>query len=81
MISCLMVTQERKFNLAKAAIRCFHKQSMKERELIIVHDSSADFSVQLQAYIKQYSEDAISIWFLTQMYARFWNDLADHASA
>ena len=20
-------------------------------------------------------------WFLTQMYARFWNDLADHASA
>ena len=22
-----------------------------------------------------------SRWFLTQMYARFWNDLADHASA
>ena len=22
-----------------------------------------------------------SNWFLTQMYARFWNDLADHASA
>ena len=21
------------------------------------------------------------LWFLTQMYARFWNDLADHASA
>ena len=22
-----------------------------------------------------------TFWFLTQMYARFWNDLADHASA
>ena len=25
--------------------------------------------------------DQREIWFLTQMYARFWNDLADHASA
>ena len=24
---------------------------------------------------------AFTAWFLTQMYARFWNDLADHASA
>ena len=23
----------------------------------------------------------LSTWFLTQMYARFWNDLTDHASA
>ena len=23
----------------------------------------------------------VVFWFLTQMYARFWNDLADHASA
>ena len=23
----------------------------------------------------------VNVWFLTQMYARFWNDLADHASA
>ena len=27
------------------------------------------------------SQSHVRWWFLTQMYARFWNDLADHASA
>ena len=28
-----------------------------------------------------YAHQGFKEWFLTQMYARFWNDLADHASA
>ena len=43
---------------------------------LVLHVGSAEF-----AFSAAFGPSGTNTWFLTQMYARFWNDLADHASA
>ena len=52
--------------------------------LLLTKEDIASLRERLVAVSQQsalYFDKANPIRFLTQMYARFWNDLADHASA
>lgn len=66
MISCLMVTQEKKADMAKQAIRDFNRQSFKDRELIVVQDSSEAFHQDLREFIKEFPEDDIHLYHVEQ---------------
>ncbi len=62
MISCLMVTQEKKFELAKQAIQDFHRQTFTQRELVIVHDGCDAFHENLTEVVNAYAGDDINLY-------------------
>ena len=59
MISCLTITREQNFIELKRALACFHRQTIPEKELVIVHDGSAQFDEVLVDQIEQYPHDTI----------------------
>lgn len=61
MISCLTITREQKLVELKRALECFHRQTIPEKELIIVHDGSAHFDEVLADEVGQYPRDAIVV--------------------
>lgn len=52
MISCLTITQPGRLPELKRAVACFRSQTLKERELVIIHDGDSDFHQAVQGLIE-----------------------------
>jgi glycosyltransferase involved in cell wall biosynthesis len=50
-ISCLLVTANGRYNLAKKSIECYIAQTYQNKELIIVNEGNQGYQKQLQHYI------------------------------
>ena len=61
MISCLMVTQPGRLSECAASIASFSRQTLKARQLIIVHDGPDAFHQSLLTIARQYPDDDIRI--------------------
>lgn len=61
-ISCLMVTQQGRYDEIRQAINCFFHQQLDSIELVIVHDSGASFHGELQRLTGNYTGANIHIF-------------------
>ncbi|MGR8978771.1 MAG: glycosyltransferase family 2 protein [Gammaproteobacteria bacterium] len=52
MISCLTITQPGRLPELSRAVACFRSQTLKERELVIVHDGDEDFHQSVQQLLE-----------------------------
>jgi len=51
MVSCLTITREERLPVLERSIECFARQSLADKELVIVHDGSAAFDSRLRRLI------------------------------
>lgn len=61
MISCLTVTRENKLPELARALECFHRQTLPDKELIIVHDGSTAFNDAIVNAVRQYPGDTMRV--------------------
>lgn len=61
LISCLTITREARFHQLARAVECFHRQTVGEKELVVVHDESEAFDQELRRLAGAYPDDEISI--------------------
>jgi glycosyltransferase involved in cell wall biosynthesis len=61
MISCLTVTREGKLEDLKRAVRCFDRQTVTERELLIVHDGGDTLELGIRSLADEYPDCRIRI--------------------
>jgi glycosyltransferase involved in cell wall biosynthesis len=60
-ISCLTVTQEGRLGELGRAVRCFDRQTVPDRELVILHDGGDPFHGEVEALVQRFPGSTIRV--------------------